>query len=199
ELDRAVEASLRSTAHVGPPVRVSDARPTPAPRDRGRKYRYRRRRRIPPPRLRRAAAIVCVHGRIHAPRRHGRPLPDGAAESRTARADPLRELPGVRPVERPAERRGDGGDPRNLRARRRPPLGDRRRQPRRLRRVAGSGGCPDRAAVRAPRRSASRAGGTDRKSTRLNSSHSQISYAVFCLKKKINTKTTVSIMLPTAL
>src|SRR2546430_16517747 len=32
----------------------------------------------------------------------------------------------------------------------------------------------------------SRAGAqeTDRKSTRLNSSHSQISYAVFCLKKK---------------
>src|SRR2546427_4871135 len=29
-----------------------------------------------------------------------------------------------------------------------------------------------------------RAGGLDRKSTRLNSSHSQISYAVFCLKKK---------------
>src|SRR5256886_8780514 len=28
--------------------------------------------------------------------------------------------------------------------------------------------------------------GTDRKSTRLNSSHSQISYAVFCLKKKKN-------------
>src|SRR5688572_32289020 len=27
-------------------------------------------------------------------------------------------------------------------------------------------------------------GVTDRKSTRLNSSHSQISYAVFCLKKK---------------
>src|SRR5206468_13065355 len=27
-------------------------------------------------------------------------------------------------------------------------------------------------------------GGTDRKSTRLNSSHDQISYAVFCLKKK---------------
>src|SRR2546430_17038719 len=26
----------------------------------------------------------------------------------------------------------------------------------------------------------------DRKSTRLNSSHSQISYAVFCLKKKLN-------------
>src|SRR5256886_16549768 len=31
------------------------------------------------------------------------------------------------------------------------------------------------------------AGGQDRKSTRLNSSHSQISYAVFCLKKKKTT------------
>src|SRR2546430_9186830 len=31
------------------------------------------------------------------------------------------------------------------------------------------------------------AGGEDRKSTRLNSSHSQISYAVFCLKKKKKT------------
>src|SRR2546430_12211273 len=30
----------------------------------------------------------------------------------------------------------------------------------------------------------------DRKSTRLNSSHSQISYAVFCLKKKQHTTTT---------
>src|SRR5688572_31599744 len=30
----------------------------------------------------------------------------------------------------------------------------------------------------------------DRKSTRLNSSHSQISYAVFCLKKKKNIKST---------
>src|SRR2546430_13566905 len=29
---------------------------------------------------------------------------------------------------------------------------------------------------------------TDRKSTRLNSSHSQISYAVFCLKKKNQTQ-----------
>src|SRR5688572_31728002 len=36
-----------------------------------------------------------------------------------------------------------------------------------------------------PRRDGIRpAGGKDRKSTRLNSSHSQISYAVFCLKKK---------------
>src|SRR2546430_12562407 len=31
-----------------------------------------------------------------------------------------------------------------------------------------------------------RSTGSDRKSTRLNSSHSQISYAVFCLKKKKN-------------
>src|SRR3712207_8043003 len=33
------------------------------------------------------------------------------------------------------------------------------------------------------------AGATDRKSTRLNSSHANISYAVFCLKKKMNTWT----------
>src|SRR5699024_12113472 len=32
----------------------------------------------------------------------------------------------------------------------------------------------------------------DRKSTRLNSSHVSISYAVFCLKKKINLKHTLS-------
>src|SRR5688572_32726403 len=31
----------------------------------------------------------------------------------------------------------------------------------------------------------------DRKSTRLNSSHSQISYAVFCLKKKNNEDTSI--------
>src|SRR3990167_10804444 len=35
----------------------------------------------------------------------------------------------------------------------------------------------------------------DRKSTRLNSSHSQISYAVFCLKKKINNNSTDVILL----
>src|SRR2546430_9693897 len=38
---------------------------------------------------------------------------------------------------------------------------------------------------RAPGRRSAR----DRKSTRLNSSHSQISYAVFCLKKKKKAKT----------
>src|SRR2546430_5618995 len=35
----------------------------------------------------------------------------------------------------------------------------------------------------------------DRKSTRLNSSHSQISYAVFCLKKKIRTPTSLPLCL----
>src|SRR2546430_7582610 len=39
----------------------------------------------------------------------------------------------------------------------------------------------DRARIDVPIETRSRA---DRKSTRLNSSHSQISYAVFCLKKK---------------
>src|SRR2546427_7537130 len=39
-------------------------------------------------------------------------------------------------------------------------------------------------AVARPDRAAGAQGARDRKSTRLNSSHSQISYAVFCLKKK---------------
>src|SRR5437879_8731255 len=38
--------------------------------------------------------------------------------------------------------------------------------------------------TRSARRIASAGSGTDRKSTRLNSSHRCISYAVFCLKKK---------------
>src|SRR5256886_5860402 len=37
-----------------------------------------------------------------------------------------------------------------------------------------------------PSKGAGQARAGDRKSTRLNSSHSQISYAVFCLKKKKN-------------
>src|SRR2546427_8811915 len=51
-------------------------------------------------------------------------------------------------------------------------------------------GLLSRAARRAPgsRCRASLPGREDRKSTRLNSSHSQISYAVFCLKKKKNKK-----------
>src|SRR5690349_23733629 len=40
---------------------------------------------------------------------------------------------------------------------------------------------------RAPPRHAAYGGGQDRKSTRLNSSHVEISYAVFCLKKKTTT------------
>src|SRR5260221_5099788 len=39
---------------------------------------------------------------------------------------------------------------------------------------------------------ASFAGTTDRKSTRLNSSHTVISYAVFCLKKKKHERTDTS-------
>src|SRR2546427_6295755 len=40
-----------------------------------------------------------------------------------------------------------------------------------------------------PRPAAQRLSQRDRKSTRLNSSHSQISYAVFCLKKKKKKRT----------
>src|SRR5256885_6959766 len=42
----------------------------------------------------------------------------------------------------------------------------------------------DRGASRGRARAPARVGGEDRKSTRLNSSHLVISYAVFCLKKK---------------
>src|SRR5688572_31362604 len=49
--------------------------------------------------------------------------------------------------------------------------------------LAGRGAAEQRAGVRGG--GAGGGGvGLDRKSTRLNSSHSQISYAVFCLKKK---------------
>src|SRR2546430_9070015 len=43
--------------------------------------------------------------------------------------------------------------------------------------------------ARSPARPAADDRGADRKITRLNSSHSQISYAVFCLKKKKNNTT----------
>src|SRR2546427_12904522 len=50
---------------------------------------------------------------------------------------------------------------------------------------------PGKRGLRDRRRRASQLGGSaDRKSTRLNSSHSQISYAVFCLKKKKKKKRT---------
>src|SRR5690625_7089978 len=65
--------------------------------------------------------------------------------------------------------------------------------------TAGMGGCADRVGpgellahgpVRSSRRASGHDGQGDRKSTRLNSSHVAISYAVFCLKKKKNTETT---------
>src|SRR6266498_3717441 len=86
-------------------------------------------------------------------------------------ADPARreELHRELAVERqaPAGRRGDG-------------VGERRDHAERPR------GDPDapRADAERPRRLAHEPGGGDRKSTRLNSSHVRISYAVFCLKKK---------------
>src|SRR3712207_8556291 len=50
-----------------------------------------------------------------------------------------------------------------------------------------NGEAPRQAAGRGPR--PDREGRRDRKSTRLNSSHANISYAVFCLKKNKNTST----------
>src|SRR3712207_7251164 len=43
--------------------------------------------------------------------------------------------------------------------------------------------------TRRDRLAACSVGGIDRKTTRLNSSHANISYAVFCLKKKKNSNT----------
>src|SRR2546428_5061477 len=48
--------------------------------------------------------------------------------------------------------------------------------------TAGSANSSNAASTKA--RASTTAAGRDRKSTRLNSSHDQISYAVFCLKKK---------------
>src|SRR5688572_32654439 len=47
-------------------------------------------------------------------------------------------------------------------------------------------------AAQPPQRHPDGAQREDRKCTRLNSSHSQISYAVYCLKKKTNTSTQLS-------
>src|SRR2546430_9006286 len=57
--------------------------------------------------------------------------------------------------------------------------------------AAGGHGAADGGRAGRRSRAAHRLGrpGVDRKSTRLNSSHSQISYAVFCLKKKKKTPT----------
>src|SRR5689334_23939930 len=70
---------------------------------------------------------------------------------------------------------------------RRRPIGHHRERP-----VARRPGPPGRAADGLPDRARAAGGRLDRKSTRLNSSHSSISYAVFCLKKKKNTQTTLS-------
>src|SRR6267378_6535251 len=61
-----------------------------------------------------------------------------------------------------------------------------------------SGSAGARAAAASPRPASRRSppprtrGPRDRKSTRLNSSHVEISYAVFCLKKKKKTTTHIS-------
>src|SRR5688572_30925488 len=57
-------------------------------------------------------------------------------------------------------------------------------------RTPGPVGADGSHATRRRERSDCSAGQGDRKSTRLNSSHSQISYAVFCLKKKKKKKKT---------
>src|SRR5215813_15045079 len=59
-------------------------------------------------------------------------------------------------------------------------------------RRGGAGPCRPGAVARRPR--AAGAAGRDRKSTRLNSSHVRISYAVFCLKKKKKKKYTIIII-----
>src|SRR5260221_7640499 len=81
--------------------------------------------------------------------------------------------------------RSEGGDagalPRGGADHRAAPLAQ-RRAGLRLRRHGGGAAVPR--ARAAPRR--------DRKSTRLNSSHTVISYAVFCLKKKTTPETTIT-------
>src|SRR2546430_10613403 len=56
--------------------------------------------------------------------------------------------------------------------------------PARVRALTAATAEPPVASIGSSRKNARSASPEDRKSTRLNSSHSQISYAVFCLKKK---------------
>src|SRR3712207_7997827 len=58
------------------------------------------------------------------------------------------------------------------------------RRPRALGGAALGAALPDRAGAVGAARAQARGAAQDRKSTRLNSSHANISYAVFCLKKK---------------
>src|SRR5207244_12214659 len=90
----------------------------------------------------------------------------------------------------PTRRSSDLEAGRGARAgRRAPALGGGRRPPQRAATAAGGdGGGGHRAAARARRWvQQHRRARADRKSTRLNSSHQIISYAVFCLKKKKKT------------
>src|SRR3712207_7824068 len=64
------------------------------------------------------------------------------------------------------------------------PHGLRQRQDRREGRPEDPDRAGDRGRAAAPPGAGQPGGGGDRKSTRLNSSHANISYAVFCLKKK---------------
>src|SRR2546421_9695119 len=80
--------------------------------------------------------------------------------------------------------------------RRPPPSGALRRRPSRARlrrtrrrRSRKSAGAQSRPSSQAATLRSRRPTATDRKSTRLNSSHDQISYAVFCLKKKKKERT----------
>src|SRR5256886_15465858 len=94
--------------------------------------------------------------------RHPGPPDSGSNRQADGPSSPARE-----PDARPARARRSGA----MR---------RRRAPRKAVRGLGARGRGVRGALRRTGRPADR----DRKSTRLNSSHSQISYAVFCLKKK---------------
>src|SRR3712207_7627018 len=71
--------------------------------------------------------------------------------------------------------------------------GDRRADPGRGRAAGGGPGHPRHHRAQPPPPAGGVHGAGDRKSTRLNSSHANISYAVFCLKKK---KTTNSCAVP---
>src|SRR2546428_6730103 len=65
---------------------------------------------------------------------------------------------------------------------------------------AASAGCRTRRPDERPEReNETRPGDPDRKSTRLNSSHDQISYAVFCLKKKKDRPYIITCLLRTGL
>src|SRR3989442_1686967 len=126
-------------------------------------------------RVRRLAQVHRLERTAPGDRLRERPHPGGEAEPRAAEE----HLPGRPPL-----------------GRARPPpagahRGDARRAARALPRGQGrAGGVPDLSArgaargARGPRLAAELRQGGDRKSTRLNSSHVRISYAVFCLEKK---------------